>query len=138
MSAGTVGFMPKKTGIGCAIAIVVAAAVAGSTRAQQAASYTGPTGAIPKAGRNEPPWSGLSGASGDPTMTAEAIRQAAANFQGCLQRLWPLAARHGITRTTYVKYTASLTPDLRIMDLLDNQPEFTRSIWDYLDLLVNE
>jgi membrane-bound lytic murein transglycosylase B len=32
--------------------------------------------------------------------------------------------------------TASLTPDLRIMDLLDNQPEFTKSFWDYLDILV--
>ena len=27
---------------------------------------------------------------------------------------------------------------LRIMDLLDSQPEFTKSFWDYLDLLVNE
>src|SRR5258706_5164233 len=31
-----------------------------------------------------------------------------------------------------------ITPDLRIMDLLDAQPEFTKSIWDYLDILVNE
>src|SRR5581483_1863452 len=28
--------------------------------------------------------------------------------------------------------------DLRIMDLLDAQPEFTKSFWDYLDLLVSE
>jgi membrane-bound lytic murein transglycosylase B len=35
-------------------------------------------------------------------------------------------------------YTAPLTPDLRIMDLLDRQPEFTKSFWDYLDLLVND
>ena len=33
---------------------------------------------------------------------------------------------------------AGLTPDLRIMDLLDAQPEFTKSFWDYLDLLVSE
>ena len=31
-----------------------------------------------------------------------------------------------------------LTPDLHIMDLLDAQPEFTKSPWDYLDLLVND
>ena len=31
-----------------------------------------------------------------------------------------------------------LTPDLRIMDLMDSQPEFTKSIWDYLDILVND
>ena len=33
---------------------------------------------------------------------------------------------------------AGLTPDLRIMDLLDAQPEFTKSFWDYLDLLVSD
>ena len=71
-------------------------------------------------------------------MTAAAIRAAATDFRGCLERLWPLAARRGITRATYNVYTASLTPDLRIMDLLDGQPEFTKSFWDYLDLLVND
>ena len=39
---------------------------------------------------------------------------------------------------TFASYTAALTPDLRIMDLLDGQPEFTKSFWDYLDLLVND
>jgi len=71
-------------------------------------------------------------------MTADAIRAAAANFHVCLAQLWPQAAKRGISRATFLKYTAALTPDLRIMDLLDNQPEFTRSLWDYLDLLVNE
>ena len=71
-------------------------------------------------------------------MTAEAIRAAAANFRGCIERLWPAAARRGISRGVFQTYTASLTPDLRIMDLLDNQPEFTKSFWDYLDILVND
>ena len=71
-------------------------------------------------------------------MTAAAIRAAAADFRGCLERLWPLAARRGIARNVYVALTAPLTPDLRIMDLLDAQPEFTKSFWDYLDLLVND
>ena len=53
-------------------------------------------------------------------------------------RLWPAAARRHITRATYNAFTAHLTPDLRIMDLLDGQPEFTKSFWDYLDLLVND
>src|SRR6266852_1619487 len=35
-------------------------------------------------------------------------------------------------------YTGDLEPDLHIMDLLDAQPEFTKSLWDYLDLLVND
>lgn len=83
-------------------------------------------------------WSGESGASGHPLMTAEAIQSAAANFQPCLDRLWPLAARRGVTRNAFQALTASMTPDLRIMDLLDNQPEFTKSFWDYLDVLVTE
>ena len=38
----------------------------------------------------------------------------------------------------FQRFTAGLTPDLRIMDLMDSQPEFTKSIWDYLDILVND
>ena len=36
------------------------------------------------------------------------------------------------------RFTAGLSPDLRLMDLMDAQPEFTKSIWDYLDILVND
>jgi membrane-bound lytic murein transglycosylase B len=85
-----------------------------------------------------PEWSGESGSSGHPLMTAEAIRSAAAGFAACLEALWPEAARRGVTRAVYDAQTAGLTPDLRIMDLLDAQPEFTKAIWDYLDLLVSE
>ena len=69
-------------------------------------------------------------------MTADAIRAAAANFHDCVEGLWPAAARRGVSRSLFKTSVASLTPDLRIMDLLDNQPEFTKSFWDYLDILV--
>ncbi|MFZ5690487.1 MAG: lytic murein transglycosylase [Pseudomonadota bacterium] len=85
-----------------------------------------------------PEWSGESGSSGHPLMTAEAIRAAAADFQGCLQRLYPAAAKRGIPKQTYDAYTRDLTPDLKIMDLVDAQPEFTLAFWDYLDRLVGE
>ncbi|MEJ2433848.1 MAG: lytic murein transglycosylase, partial [Pseudolabrys sp.] len=87
---------------------------------------------------NAPAWSGRSGASGDPRMTAQAIRAAAADFHQCLERMWPLAARHHVSRATFERYTRRLKPALRIMDLMDHQPEFTKSIWDYLDILVND
>jgi membrane-bound lytic murein transglycosylase B len=83
-------------------------------------------------------WSGESGASGHPLMTAAAIRAGAANFRGCLARLWPAAERRGVTRAVFERNVAGLTPELRIMDLLDSQPEFTKSVWDYLDILVSE
>jgi lytic murein transglycosylase len=71
-------------------------------------------------------------------MTAAAIRQAAANFDNCIAGMWPDAARRNISQENYQRFTAGLTPDLHIMDLLDAQPEFTKSIWDYLDILVND
>ncbi len=85
-----------------------------------------------------PQWSGQSGASGDPSMTADAIRAAAADFGNCLDALWPYAAQRGITRDDYLRFTAGLTPDLSIMDKLDAQPEFNKATWDYLDLLVSD
>ena len=123
-------------------AAVMAITCCGATAQVRDDRYPGVTGSIPPAAiaspAGGPAWSGESGSSGDPRMTAAAIRAAATDFRGCLERLWPLAARRGITRATYNVYTASLTPDLRIMDLLDGQPEFTKSFWDYLDLLVND
>src|SRR4051794_25992725 len=83
-------------------------------------------------------WSGESGSSGHPDMQASAIRAAAANFESCVEGLWPLAAKRNISRASFDKFTGGLTPYLRIMDLIDQQPEFTKAFWDYLDILVND
>jgi lytic murein transglycosylase len=84
------------------------------------------------------PWSGQDGASGHPLMTADAIRQAASNFANCVAGMWPDAARRNISQDSFQRFTRGLSPDLHIMDLLDAQPEFSKSIWDYLDILVND
>ena len=99
-------------------------------------STTGTLPPTPPASTRE--WSGESGSSGHPLMTADAIRAAAANFGACLEGLWPQAQRRGVSRASFDTHTHGLTPDLRIMDLMDAQPEFTKSFWDYLDILVNE
>lgn len=121
------------------LAAILVVAGCGGAAAQHGDRYSSVTGTIPPAAvaPAAPGWSGQSGSSGDPHMTAEAIRGAAENFHACIDRLWPAAARRGITHSAYIAYTASLRPDLRIMDLLDSQPEFTKSFWDYLDLLVS-
>ncbi|HEY6022666.1 MAG TPA: lytic murein transglycosylase [Pseudolabrys sp.] len=129
--------MRKAKPVVVAVAIVMAAG--GIVAAQDAHSnrYPVTTGTItPPTVQPTPAWSGEGGSSGHPLMTADAIRAAAANFHSCIDRIWPAAARRGISRSVFQTYTASLTPDLRIMDLLDNQPEFTKSFWDYLDILV--
>jgi len=119
--------------------LVAFAAGAGPTSAAGDVERTGTIPSRPGAERSAGPgWSGEDGSSGHPQMTAAAIRAAAADFPNCIERLWPLAARHRISRANFDRLTARLTPDLRIMDLLDSQPEFTKAVWDYLDILVNE
>jgi lytic murein transglycosylase len=106
---------------------------------QQPQAAPGAPGAPGASGASgAPPWSGEDGASGHPLMTAAAIRQAAANFNNCVAGMWPDAARRGIAEDNFCRFTAGLSPDLRLMDLMDAQPEFTKSIWDYLDILVND
>jgi lytic murein transglycosylase len=102
------------------------------------ASAPAQPGAAPSGSSGAQPWSGEDGASGHPLMTAQAIREAAANFDNCVASLWPEAARRGVTEQNFRRFTADLSPDLRIMDLMDSQPEFTKAIWDYLDILVND
>ncbi|MGO9045639.1 MAG: lytic murein transglycosylase [Xanthobacteraceae bacterium] len=94
--------------------------------------------AVPAPSPGTREWSGQSGASRHPLMTADAIRAAAADFGNCIAGLWPQAERRGISREAFEQLTAGLTPDLSIMDLLDAQPEFNKSPWDYLDTLVSE
>jgi membrane-bound lytic murein transglycosylase B len=140
-------------GIAC-VGCTVAAATAGATAqiierlfpflapASPAVTTSPPPYPPPQAGEGRvgaaPDWSGQSGSSGHPLMTTEAIVAAAANFNICLEGLWPDAARRGVSRETFEVHTRNLTPDLRIMDLMDAQPEFTKAVWDYLDVLVNE
>jgi membrane-bound lytic murein transglycosylase B len=123
--------------------VVAVAALSGSAAAQgfdlrNLFAQPTATAAPPPAASGTREWSGESGASGHPLMTADAIRAAANNFQNCLAGLWPDAERRGVSRATFETYTRDLTPDLRIMDLLDQQPEFTKAFWDYLDILVND
>src|SRR3954466_9934352 len=111
---------------------LVLAGLSSSLAAQEQRADLGATGSL------MPYYQPKGEGSGDPTMTAEAINAAAENFPNCLAGLWPAAARRGISRQVFDGATAGLAPDLHIMDLLDAQPEFTKSIWDYLDVLVTE
>ena len=91
------------------------------------------TGSVP-----EPPAPPAPEGTTHPLMTPQAIAAASADFGNCLERLWPQAAKRGISRASYETYALTLTPDLKIMELLDSQPEFTRALWDYLDFLVTD
>src|SRR5947207_3304120 len=56
--------------------------------ASQPAPPLTPVAQTPQLPGAPPPWSGESGSSGHPLMTADAIRAAAANFGACLEGIW--------------------------------------------------
>src|SRR5262249_34355385 len=64
-------------------------------------------------------WSGESGASNHPLMTAQAIRAAAANFRNCLAGHWPLAERRGVARAGFEAQVAGRPAHLPGMEMLD-------------------
>jgi lytic murein transglycosylase len=71
-------------------------------------------------------------------MDPAAIAEATANFQGCVSSLWPRAEARGVSRRTFEQATRGLEPELKIMELVDSQPEFSKPIWEYLDKLVSD
>jgi lytic murein transglycosylase len=93
------------------------------------------TGSVPAQGEG---WSGQPGASGHPLMQPDAILAAVADFKNCIDGMWPEAARRGISRASFEQHTARLEPEVKIMDFVDAQPEFTKAFWDYVDLLVTD
>ena len=93
------------------------------------------TGSVPA---QSEAWSGQPGASGHPLMQPDAILAAVADFKNCIDGMWPEAARRGISRASFEQHTARLEPEVKIMDFVDAQPEFTKAFWDCVDLLVTD
>jgi lytic murein transglycosylase len=73
-----------------------------------------------------------------PDMAPNALLGAIAGFDSCVRSLGSAAAKRGIPHANYARLTAGLSPDVHILKLLDAQPEFTKSVWDYIDTLVSE
>jgi lytic murein transglycosylase len=115
------------------LAALTAAALAQDDRYPQ--SLPAITGSV---GGQSDKWSGEPGASGHPLMLPDAILGAVADFKNCIERIWPEAARRGISRASFERFTGDLEADVKIMDYVDAQPEFTKAFWDYVDLLVTD
>ncbi len=60
-----------------------------------------------------------------------------ADFDDCLASIRPEAINAGVSAATFDKVTSGLTPN-DAGGFLDNQPEFTTPVWDYLAGLVDE
>lgn len=62
----------------------------------------------------------------------------AQDFQSCLAGIRREALSKGVSAETFDRTMAGVTPDPKILELMDNQPEFKTPIWDYLATLVDE
>ncbi len=63
---------------------------------------------------------------------------ARADFSGCVAGLKSSAASQGISGATFDRVMSGVTPDPKVIEALNSQPEFKTPIWDYLAFLVDE
>ena len=61
-----------------------------------------------------------------------------ASFDQFVIDFWPHARAKGITRKTYSAAMTGLSPNPKIIELGESQPEFNTAIWDYIDKRVTE
>ncbi len=60
------------------------------------------------------------------------------DFLSCLASLRAPAKAAGVREDSFARFTQGLTPDMGILDKMNNQPEFRMPIWDYLAALVDD
>lgn len=120
-----------RTGAVCALLALAAASLITPARAQ--AQTTGSIFGFPPPAPQAPAAGG-----GHPLMTPQALAQAEANFPQCIASLWPLAQAKGVSRRTFERYTAPLEPQMKLMEFMDSQPEFSKPIGAYVNMLVTE
>ncbi|MBM6593861.1 lytic murein transglycosylase [Microvirga pudoricolor] len=63
---------------------------------------------------------------------------AQADFRSCLSGLKAQAAAKGISGQAFDVAVQGIQPDMKILELMNAQPEFKTEIWDYLAALVDD
>jgi lytic murein transglycosylase len=61
-----------------------------------------------------------------------------ADFTSCLADLRSAAVAQGVSGQTFDRTMAGVTPDAKVLEAMDFQPEFKTPIWDYLASLVDD
>ncbi|MEN5081259.1 lytic murein transglycosylase [Bosea sp. TWI1241] len=67
-----------------------------------------------------------------------AASAASANFASCVAGLRSAAMAKGVSAATFDRAMSGVTPDMKIIEAMNNQPEFKTPIWDYLGTLVDD
>lgn len=61
-----------------------------------------------------------------------------ADFASCVAGLRSHAISNGISGTTFDSVMRGVEPDMKVLELMGNQPEFRTPVWDYLATLVDD
>ncbi len=81
---------------------------------------------------------GAAAQAGKPSASAALAKLAQrAAFAQFVEDFWPVAKRAGIRRGVYARALRGISPDPRVLRLLNRQPEFSTPIWTYLDKRVS-
>ena len=72
------------------------------------------------------------------TTFRSAPARAEQNFASCVAGLRAEAAAKGISSTVFDQQLSGLAPDMTVLDLQQQQPEYKAPIWDYLAPLVDD
>jgi lytic murein transglycosylase len=73
-----------------------------------------------------------------PFILLASAASAQSGFQSCLSGLRSAAAAKGVSGATFDRAMAGVEPDMKIIEAMNNQPEFKTPIWDYLGTLVDD
>jgi peptidoglycan lytic transglycosylase B len=63
---------------------------------------------------------------------------AAQTFTQWVEKFWPVAKSAGITRATYDRAFKDMTPDPKVIEAANFQPEYVKPIGEYIDRVVSE
>src|SRR5262245_5276513 len=59
-------------------------------------------------------------------------------FAQWIERFWPAAKAAGITRATYDKAFKGMTPDPKVIEAANFQPEYVKPVGEYVDRVVSD
>lgn len=61
-----------------------------------------------------------------------------ADFASCVSGLRAQVTSNGVSGDVFDRAMAGVQPDMKVIELMNNQPEFKTPIWDYLGTLVDD
>jgi lytic murein transglycosylase len=78
------------------------------------------------------------GALATAMLVAFAASPRAADFDSCVAGIRASAAQKGVSASTFDRVMSNVTPDPKVVEAMETQPEFKTPIWDYMAFLVDQ